>query len=513
MPKITRDQVRVPADVMPESREEYIDNYLKATRGTGRLMLFACDQKIEHLNKDFYGEGIDLADAKPEHLFEIGRQGVCGVLAGQRGLIAQYAADYPEINYLVKMNSKTNLVKTSQDDPYSPQLYDLDAILAMREAGVNIVGLGYTIYLGSEYESTMLAEAGELIAQAHANGLLVVLWIYPRGKAVTADLVLDGNGAVSSVTVTKVSSRPTVGISWKKNTIGSDYQGFAEAFERNGAYAVYLPQITDADSAKAVLSGVDGIFVTGGEDWNPSLYGETAYPHGSSGWNDARDTSDLNLMQQAIALDVPMLAVCRGEQGFNIAMGGALIQDIPTYLGQKVQSGEIDASRATVIEDTGTGWGANHKDCDTPHYRVVVDGLVHSGGTGYHVLAGGTGNDSIAIDTSKSKWLYQIVGTDTLNLVATAHHQAADPERLGNGLTVVARSSDGIIEAVEHQDGLFALALQFHPERDALGDSRTDADGNPIDINQDQCNALLGALVKYAGVYESRQNSVLSKLF
>ena len=61
MPKITRDQVRVPADVMPESREEYIDNYLKATRGTGRLMLFACDQKIEHLNKDFYGEGIDLA--------------------------------------------------------------------------------------------------------------------------------------------------------------------------------------------------------------------------------------------------------------------------------------------------------------------------------------------------------------------------------------------------------------------------------------------------------------------
>ena len=50
MPQITRDQVRVPADVMPESRDEYIANYLKATRGTGRLMLFACDQKIEHLN-------------------------------------------------------------------------------------------------------------------------------------------------------------------------------------------------------------------------------------------------------------------------------------------------------------------------------------------------------------------------------------------------------------------------------------------------------------------------------
>ena len=189
MPTITRDQVKVPADVLPEMRETYIDNYLKATRNTGRLMLFACDQKIEHLNKDFYdgGEEIDIADAEPEHLFKIGSQGVCGVLAGQRGLIAQYAADYPEINYLVKMNSKTNLVKTAQEDPYSPQLYGLDTVLAMRDAGVSIVGLGYTIYLGSEYESTMMAEAGDLIAQAHAEGLLVVLWIYPRGKAVTAE--------------------------------------------------------------------------------------------------------------------------------------------------------------------------------------------------------------------------------------------------------------------------------------------------------------------------------------
>lgn len=191
MPQINREDVRVPADVMPEAREEYIDNMMAATQGTGRLMLFACDQKVEHLNKDFYGEGIDIADSDPEHLFRIGSEGVCGVLAGQRGLIAQYAPDYPEINYLVKMNSKTNLVKTSQLDPYSPQLTDLEAVLAMKEAGVNIVGLGYTIYLGSEYESQMLAEAGELIAEAHAEGLIVVLWIYPRGKAVTAEKDAD----------------------------------------------------------------------------------------------------------------------------------------------------------------------------------------------------------------------------------------------------------------------------------------------------------------------------------
>ncbi len=187
MPKITRDQVKVPADVLPDVHDEYISNYMKATRESGRLMLFACDQKIEHMNKDFYGEGIDISDAEPEHLFQIASQGVCGVLAGQRGLIARYAADYPELNYLVKMNSKTNLVSVKQDDPYSPQLCDIEMVLAMRDAGVNIVGLGYTIYLGSEYESTMMAEAGELIAEAHAAGLLVVLWIYPRGKAVPAE--------------------------------------------------------------------------------------------------------------------------------------------------------------------------------------------------------------------------------------------------------------------------------------------------------------------------------------
>ena len=76
---------------------------------------------------------------------------------------------------------------TVQHRGISLREFDLDAVLAMREAGVNVVGIGYTIYLGSEYESTMMAEAGELIAQAHANGLLVVLWIYPRGKAVKAE--------------------------------------------------------------------------------------------------------------------------------------------------------------------------------------------------------------------------------------------------------------------------------------------------------------------------------------
>ena len=191
MPKISREDVRVPLDVMPEFKDTYRDNYMAATRGTGRLMLFACDQKFEHLNKDFYGEGIDPSDADPEHLFQIGAQGTIGVLAAQRGLVARYGEDYPDINYLVKMNSKTNIVKTAQSDPYSPMLSDLECVLDMRDAGVNVVGIGYTIYLGSEFEAQMVEEAGQLIADAHANGLIVVLWIYPRGKAVTAEKDAD----------------------------------------------------------------------------------------------------------------------------------------------------------------------------------------------------------------------------------------------------------------------------------------------------------------------------------
>ena len=61
-----------------------------------------------------------------------------------------------------------------------------ELLKALHVGFIGLCGL-YTIYLGSEYEATMMAEAGELIAQAHANGLIVVLWIYPRGKAVTAE--------------------------------------------------------------------------------------------------------------------------------------------------------------------------------------------------------------------------------------------------------------------------------------------------------------------------------------
>ena len=406
-------------------------------------------------------------------------------------------------------------------------------------------GVVVTDESGSGIDS--LAELKEVMGEADAPKMELTTDPGARtlGDAVTADLTLGEDGTVVAITVTDVSERPIVGISWKSDTIGSDYQGFAEAYERNGAIAVYLPQVHNAQEAREVLSHIDGIFFTGGEDWNPSLYEQTQSPHGASGWNDARDTSDINLMQQAVDMDVPLLAVCRGEQGFNIAMGGGLIQDVPYYLGQQVLNGEIDPERVTGIlsgpseadlqklmetwgykteeelpeifqtsvqdtgytmyDDEGKYLGSSYnKDsnsyaefdegCEEGHLRVQVDGLIHSGGTKYHALAGGESNDDVAI-SQDSKWLYDIVGDDSIDLVATAHHQSADPENLGDGLTVVARSSDGIIEALEYQDATFALALQWHPERDALGGT----DSEELGVDVDLCNAFLRALVTYAG--------------
>lgn len=203
MPRITAADVRVPADVPDEMARHYVRNYLRATRETGRLMLFAADQKMEHLNSDFVGPGIAEEDGDPEHLFRIGEQGCVGVLASQRGLIARYARDYPDTAYLVKMNSWSHLVGPPQDDPYSTPLHDFDHVLTLAENGVDIVGVGYTILLGSEYESAMVTEAGEVCAKAHAAGMLATIWLYPRGKVITdpkdAHLVAGAAGLAAAL--------------------------------------------------------------------------------------------------------------------------------------------------------------------------------------------------------------------------------------------------------------------------------------------------------------------------
>ena len=363
---------------------------------------------------------------------------------------------------------------------------------------------GFDIDTVEELETVMGVADAPKVQLGTSTGLRTL------GYAVTANLGFDEDGDIAQIEITDVNERPIVGISWKKDNIGSDYQGFAEAFERNGAYAVYLPQVHNADEAREVLSQIDGIFMTGGEDWNPDRYNQEQTPHGSRGWNDARDTSDINLMQQAIEMDVPLLTVCRGTQGLNVALGGGLIQDVPYYLGQRIQNDEEYRNNHTYEVQNDTGyqkWNSETQSFEIyscgedSHLLVTVDELTHGGST-YHKLAPGA--DGFGISKENSKWLYKIIGSDSIDLVATAHHQAVDPTDLGDGLTVVAMSSDGIVEAIEHKDSLFALGVQWHPERDALADTRG------VDVDQNQCNAILRAPVEYAGIYDDQTKTELT---
>ena len=175
----------LPADVPPDKEEIFLDNFTKATGGSGRLMLFAGDQKVEHLNNDFYGEGIPPEDNDPEHLFKIASKADIGVFATQFGLISRYARDYRDVPYLVKLNAKTNLIPYEAKDPYSQQWLEVaDVVDFKKSSGLQILGVGYTVYLGSEHEHAMLREAARIVYEAHRNGMIAVLWIYPKGRFV-----------------------------------------------------------------------------------------------------------------------------------------------------------------------------------------------------------------------------------------------------------------------------------------------------------------------------------------
>ena len=350
------------------------------------------------------------------------------------------------------------------------------------------------------------------------------------GKAVTADLTLNAAGDVISVNITRIADRPTVGISWKKTELDPLYPQFAETLERNGAYAVYLPKVQSEVEADAVLDKIHGILMTGGGDFSPATFGQHQTPHGCQRWSNIRDKSDLSMTRRAVERDIPLLGICRGAQGLNIAMGGTLIQDIPLYLGEKVRSGAIDAGRVTTVlsgqlsadtekvQDLGymqhhrklqkslptydpeTGTYAEDSGCEEGHFRVWVDGLRHGkelGGPGYHTLYKGANNECFVIDPN-SKWLYHIIGSETMEFITSTHHQAVDPEGLGEGITIAAFASDGIIEAIEYKKNLFTLGVQWHPERDALHYFH----GFPVD--QQLCNAPLRALVDHARIYSQR---------
>ncbi len=180
-----KKNIIIPADVPSHQEQEFSKNYQAITGKNGNLLLFAADQKIEHLNEDFFGPNIYHDSQNPEYLFKIAQENKnkIGTFASHLGLIARYAKCYPDVNYIIKLNGKTNLV--SQMDPMSKMLWSVDDVIQFKKtSNLSIRGIGITLYLGSEFESSMLQAAAQSIFNAHQHGLIAILWCYMRGKEI-----------------------------------------------------------------------------------------------------------------------------------------------------------------------------------------------------------------------------------------------------------------------------------------------------------------------------------------
>lgn len=264
MVSIKKEDVIVPLDVPKAMHDTYAKNFMEITKDSGRLMLFAGDQKVEHLNDDFFGDGVPEDDADPEHLFRIAAQAKIGVFATQLGLIARYGMNYRDIPYLVKINSKTNLVETEQADPFSNLWYDVDQVAEFKEnSELNILGVGYTIYLGSEFEAEMLVQAAQIIYDAHQHGMVSVLWIYPRGKAVKDEK--DPHLIAGATGVGACLGSDFVKVNYPKKEGAKSAEIFKEAVKAAGRTRVVCAGGT-SDEAEAFLKKLyDQIHISGAQ--------------------------------------------------------------------------------------------------------------------------------------------------------------------------------------------------------------------------------------------------------
>jgi len=191
-------------------------------------------------------------------------------------------------------------------------------------------------------------------------------------------------------------------------------EAYTNALAAAGLVPMVLPPL-DAALATASLRDVAGLVLTGGEDVDPALFGESAHP-ATDAPNAARDACEIALALAAHEQRVPTLAICRGAQVLNVALGGTLVQDIPSQ-----EPSDID-----------------HAPADRRAERVH------------------------AVDIEASSRLARIVGARRIT-TNSSHHQAV--RRTASELHVTARSSDGIIEGLEPRDpAWWAVAVQWHPE-------------------------------------------------
>jgi putative glutamine amidotransferase len=191
-------------------------------------------------------------------------------------------------------------------------------------------------------------------------------------------------------------------------------EAYTDALSTVGLVPMVLPPI-DPTVAAASLVDVAGLVLTGGEDIDPAHFGQARHP-ATQDAHAARDRYELALAHAAWERRIPTLAICRGAQVLNVALGGTLVQDIPTQ-----RAGSAD-----------------------------------------HAPEGKRAERVHPVEIERESHLARIVGTTSI-ATNSSHHQSVD--RVGRGLRVVGSSPDGIVEALEPTDpAWWMVAVQWHPE-------------------------------------------------
>lgn len=227
--------------------------------------------------------------------------------------------------------------------------------------------------------------------------------------------------------------RPLIGITTatsKSETSGivtlAAYERNVHAVERAGGLPVLVPCTLSEESLRALYERLDGILLPGGGDLLPEYWGESPHPK-ANGFDANRDRTEMILTRWAVADDLPIMGICRGHQVFNVALGGALIQD-------------IDSQYENALKLKHDNFFPSERDLRT--HNITVE---------------------------PQSRLADLLGVLQIS-VNSLHHQAV--RQAPQGVQVTALSPDGIIEATEIPDKRFALTVQWHPEDLQEGDDR-----------------------------------------
>ena len=213
--------------------------------------------------------------------------------------------------------------------------------------------------------------------------------------------------------------RPLIGITCDycsdNNSImlNSDYY---LAVYKAGGQPLLIPYI-DCDDEFSLVSLLDGIMFTGGDDIDPVYYGEVTHPKLGK-INPIRDEFELKLCRLALEENKPVLGICRGVQVMNVALGGTLYQDLEE---------ELKTDTLVKHRQSAPAWYATHLVRFEAGSRVNL-----------------------------------IFGQGSIR-VNSFHHQAV--KEVAHAFRATGWSSDGVIEVIESDKYKFALGVQWHPER------------------------------------------------